>query len=53
MTAHRNDGTVAFRAAEELDCDLGQPLCQHYAASDYWPQIRRTERVTIVGDTPV
>ena len=26
--------------------------CQHYAASDYWPSIRRVERVTIVGDTP-
>ncbi len=26
---------------------------QHYAASDYWPQVRRVERVTIVGDRPV
>jgi taurine dioxygenase len=26
--------------------------CQHYAASDYWPHVRRVERVTIVGDTP-
>jgi len=26
--------------------------CQHYAASDYWPNVRRVERVTIVGDTP-
>ena len=26
--------------------------CQHYAASDYWPSVRRVERVTIVGDTP-
>lgn len=26
--------------------------CQHYAASDYWPDVRRVERVTIVGDTP-
>ncbi len=25
---------------------------QHYAASDYWPQVRRVERVTIIGDTP-
>ncbi len=25
---------------------------QHYAASDYYPQVRRVERVTIVGDTP-
>ena len=27
--------------------------CQHYANSDYWPQIRRVERVTIIGDQPV
>ena len=26
--------------------------CQHYATSDYWPNVRRVERVTIVGDTP-
>ena len=26
--------------------------CQHYAVSDYWPQVRRVERVTIIGDEP-
>lgn len=25
---------------------------QHYACSDYWPQVRRVERVTIAGDAP-
>jgi taurine dioxygenase len=25
---------------------------QHYAASDYWPAVRRVERATIVGDRP-
>ena len=25
---------------------------QHYANSDYYPQVRRVERVTIAGDTP-
>jgi taurine dioxygenase len=25
---------------------------QHYAASDYWPQVRVMERVTVVGDRP-
>lgn len=25
---------------------------QHYAVSDYWPAVRRMERVTIVGDGP-
>ena len=26
---------------------------QHYASSDYLPQVRRVERVTIIGDRPV
>jgi taurine dioxygenase len=25
---------------------------QHYAASDYWPQVRVMERVTVIGDLP-
>lgn len=27
--------------------------CQHYAASDYWPAVRKMERVTVRGDRPV
>ena len=26
--------------------------CQHYAVSDYWPQVRKVERVTVIGDRP-
>ena len=26
--------------------------CQHYAASDYFPAVRRMERVTVIGDRP-
>ncbi len=25
---------------------------QHYAVSDYWPNVRRMERVTVIGDRP-
>ncbi|MEL0094081.1 MAG: TauD/TfdA family dioxygenase, partial [Pseudomonadales bacterium] len=25
---------------------------QHYAAADYWPNVRRMERVTVLGDRP-
>ena len=27
--------------------------CQHYATSDYWPAVRKMERVTIAGSKPV
>ncbi len=26
--------------------------CQHYANSDYWPQVRSVERATVIGDKP-
>jgi len=26
--------------------------CQHYAASDYYPNVRAVERVTVIGDVP-
>jgi taurine dioxygenase len=26
--------------------------CQHYAVSDYWPEVRRMERISLTGDRP-
>ena len=26
---------------------------QHYAAADYWPEARKMERVTVIGDRPI
>jgi alpha-ketoglutarate-dependent sulfate ester dioxygenase len=26
---------------------------QHYASSDYWPQLRTMERASIIGSRPV
>ncbi|MFM7755933.1 MAG: TauD/TfdA dioxygenase family protein, partial [Actinomycetota bacterium] len=26
--------------------------CQHYACSDYWPEIRIMERASIIGERP-
>ncbi len=40
---HWADGTVAF---------WDNRAVQHYALSDYWPDVRITERASIVGDRP-
>lgn len=57
-------GIISIKAVGSLGAEAvaavgtGQRLvwvfrsCQHYANSDYWPQIRKVERVTIMGDTP-
>jgi taurine dioxygenase len=26
---------------------------QHYASSDYWPQVRVMDRISIAGDRPI
>lgn len=41
---HWTDDSVAF---------WDNRVVQHYAASDYWPDIRVMERASIVGDRPV
>ncbi len=41
-----------FRWAANSIAFWDNRACQHYAASDYWPQKRQVERATIIGDTP-
>jgi len=43
---------VRFRWAPNSIAFWDNRSCQHYAASDYWPHVRRVERVTIIGDAP-
>lgn len=41
-----------FRWQENSIAFWDNRACQHYAVSDYWPAVRRMERVTIIGDRP-
>lgn len=41
-----------FRWTKDAIAFWDNRASQHYAASDYWPAVRRMERVTIVGDKP-
>jgi taurine dioxygenase len=41
-----------FRWAPDSIAFWDNRITQHYAASDYFPKVRRMERVTIVGDRP-
>ena len=41
-----------FRWAPDSFAFWDNRAAQHYAAADYWPETRRMERVTIIGDRP-
>jgi taurine dioxygenase len=41
-----------FRWRENSIAFWDNRASQHYAVSDYWPAVRRMERVTVVGDRP-
>ncbi len=44
---------VRFKWADNSVAFWDNRSTQHYAASDYWPQARIMERLTIIGDRPV
>lgn len=66
MEKTESDAMLAFLYAQaatpEYQCRFGwrknsiafwdNRACQHYAVSDYWPAVRRMERVTVIGDRP-
>ncbi|MEM7663697.1 MAG: TauD/TfdA family dioxygenase [Pseudomonadota bacterium] len=51
-TASRPEYQCRFRWAPGSIAFWDNRACQHYAASDYFPEIRIMERVTIQGDRP-
>jgi len=46
------DYQCRFRWRENSFAFWDNRAVQHYAAADYWPAVRRMERVTIMGDRP-
>ena len=46
------DYQCRFRWCKDAISFWDNRATQHYAASDYWPAVRRMERVSIVGDRP-
>lgn len=44
---------VRFRWRKDSIAFWDNRSTQHYASSDYWPEVRVMERVTVVGDRPV
>ena len=46
------DYQCRFRWRENSFAFWDNRAVQHYAAADYWPETRKMERVTIIGDRP-
>ncbi len=53
LTAWIPDFQCRFRWRKNSFAFWDNRAAQHYAAADYWPAIRKMERVTIIGDRPV
>jgi taurine dioxygenase len=43
---------VRFRWEKDSIAFWDNRAVQHYAASDYWPDVRVMERASIIGDKP-
>lgn len=51
-TAWRPEVQCRFRWRPDSVAFWDNRSTQHYAAADYWPQVRLMERATIIGDEP-
>jgi taurine dioxygenase len=51
-TAHTPEYQCRFRWQKNSIAFWDNRASQHYAVSDYWPNVRAAERVTIIGDKP-
>jgi len=52
LTAWIPDHQCRFRWRKNSFTFWDNRAAQHYAAADYWPEIRRMQRVTVIGDKP-
>jgi len=52
LTAWLPDFQCRFRWRKDSFTFWDNRAVQHYAAADYWPAVRKMERVTVVGDCP-
>ncbi len=53
LTAWNPDHQCRFRWQKDSFTFWDNRSVQHFAAADYWPNVRKMERVTVVGDRPV
>ena len=52
LTAWNPDYQCRFRWQKDSFTFWDNRSAQHFAAADYWPNVRKMERVTIIGDRP-
>ena len=52
LTAWNPDNQCRFRWRQDSFTFWDNRSAQHFAAADYWPEVRKMERVTVIGDRP-